>query len=329
MPLNKFYRKYSPEDIRRAIAAVKREKSVAFASKQFNIPRVKLLYKIQGKYEVNCRTGPPTILTQTEELNLPLNVAVFHPLKSGWKKGVQRYKMEKDGAKIKKENFSPLLATVLDQPIKSETIHESFKICSLCPLDENAIPYKKYFKSEHNKDKENSVLVHSKKHCTQENLHFLKKQLAKTKYNYFSWKLEIHGKAMYMTLRYSLSKPVNQPDEYINVQNKINHNHDKTQTSDTDVRVKSTNKIIAEQSTPPVTPGPSNKAVVIQDIAVKPSEKPPKTNTSSSVSSPFKSALFWPRQITPKTRTRTKDKIPSVATSEVLSKEARGQRKKK
>ncbi|KAF2886793.1 hypothetical protein ILUMI_19380, partial [Ignelater luminosus] len=88
----------------------------------------------------------------------PLDVAVFHPLKSGWKKGMQSYKMENDGAKIKKENFSPLLATVLDQSIKSETIREDFKICGLCPLDENAIPYKKHFKSEHNKDKETKAI---------------------------------------------------------------------------------------------------------------------------------------------------------------------------
>ncbi|KAF2887298.1 hypothetical protein ILUMI_18875 [Ignelater luminosus] len=114
----------------------------------------------------------------------------------------------------------------------------------------------------------------------------------------------------------SLSEPPNQPDEYINVQNEINHNLDETQSPDTDVRVKSIDKIIAEQSTPPVTPGPSNKVVGVQDIVVKPAEKPPETNTSSSVNSPFKSALFRPRQITPETRRRTKDKIPSVATSE-------------
>ncbi|KAF2889357.1 hypothetical protein ILUMI_16816 [Ignelater luminosus] len=406
MPPNKLYRKSSPEDMGRAIAAVKSGKYVAFSSKQFNVPRVTLLYKIQGKYEVNCRIGPPTILIQTEEQHLvhwllnvsdagfpgtrsqlfdsvhilvkqlnrpnsfkngrpgrkwfsrtfstnrgneirsyidsknlsdifdnprriynadettfflapkeikslmgkgddknaynftsnndeecltclitanaagailspslmpkewtigksdsgwmtsqsfyefvanifhpwllqnniplpviffinglsshltmkfgefcvnnqielvalypnstqilqPLDVAVFHPLKNGWKKGVQRYKMENDRAKIKKENFSPLLATVLDQSIKSETIREGFKICGLCPLDKNTIPHKKYFKSEHNKDKETSVLVHTKKHYTQENLHFLEETIGKD--NYLSWKLEIHGKAI-------------------------------------------------------------------------------------------------------------------------------------
>ncbi|KAF2904429.1 hypothetical protein ILUMI_01744 [Ignelater luminosus] len=98
----------------------------------------------------------------------------------------------------------------------------------------------------------------------------------------------------------SLSESVNQPDKYINVQNEINHNLDETQSSDTDVRIKSTDKIIDKQSTPPVTPGPSNKIVVIQDI-VKPGKKTFETNISSSVPPPFKSALFWPRQITPKT----------------------------
>ncbi|KAF2899031.1 hypothetical protein ILUMI_07143 [Ignelater luminosus] len=72
MSPNKLYQstKYSPEDMGRAIAAVKGEKSVAFASKQFNAPQVTLFYKIQGKYEVNCRIRPPTILTQTDEQHL-------------------------------------------------------------------------------------------------------------------------------------------------------------------------------------------------------------------------------------------------------------------
>ncbi|KAF2892947.1 hypothetical protein ILUMI_13226 [Ignelater luminosus] len=459
MPSNKLYRKYSPEDMGRAIAAVKSRKYVAFSSKQFNVPRVTLLYKIQRKYEVNCRIGPPTILIQTEEQHLvhwllnisdagfpgtrsqlfdsvhilvkqlnrpnsfkngrpgrkwfsstfstnrgneirsyidsknlsdifdnprriynadettfflapkeikslmgkgddknaynftsnddeecltclitanaagailspslmpkewtigksdsgwmtsqsfyefvanifhpcshltmklgefnnqielvalypnathilqPLDVAVFHPPKNCWKKGVQRYKMKNDRAKIKTENFSPLLATVLDQSIKSETIGEGFKICGLCPLDENTIPYKKYFKSEHNKDKETSLETGDSWQGDVNDTSLF--HLWKKVHN----EINLHKED---NLSDSLSEPVNQADEYINVQNEINHNLDETQSSDTDVRIKSTDKIIAEQSTSPVTPGPSNKVVVVQDIVVKPAKSRPK-----------------------------------------------------
>ncbi|KAF2889559.1 hypothetical protein ILUMI_16614 [Ignelater luminosus] len=143
-------------------------------------------------------------------------------------------------------------------------------------------------KSEHNKDKETSVLVDSKKHYTQENLHFFEEAIGKDKIQLF--KLET-GDSWQGDILDNLSDSLSEP-------------------------VKSTDKIIAEQSTPPVTPGLSNKVVLIQDIVVKSAEKPPETNTSFSVLSPFKSALFWLRQITPKTLKRTKDKIPSVATSE-------------
>ncbi|KAF2891178.1 hypothetical protein ILUMI_14995, partial [Ignelater luminosus] len=60
-------RKYSIEDMEKALDAGRRGVSVASASKDFGISRITLLYKSKGKYPVNVRMGPETILTLEEE----------------------------------------------------------------------------------------------------------------------------------------------------------------------------------------------------------------------------------------------------------------------
>ncbi|XP_071056510.1 uncharacterized protein [Onthophagus taurus] len=61
---------YSLEDLQNAIAAVKRGSSVNAASKNFNVPRTTIKYKLEGKYELDCRMGPETTLTKDEEETL-------------------------------------------------------------------------------------------------------------------------------------------------------------------------------------------------------------------------------------------------------------------
>ncbi|KAI4472143.1 homeobox-like domain superfamily [Holotrichia oblita] len=58
---------YSVEDMKQAISAVKCGASVSWASKEYKIPRITLLYKVKGKYDVECRMGPETTLTWDEE----------------------------------------------------------------------------------------------------------------------------------------------------------------------------------------------------------------------------------------------------------------------
>ncbi|KAJ8937533.1 hypothetical protein NQ314_011801 [Rhamnusium bicolor] len=107
----------------------------------------------------------------------PMDVAVFHPLKSGWKKGVQNYKMENDGQKLKKEHFAQLLKNVIEENIPPTTIQKGFKSCGLYPLDANAVPYQRYFKTVAEKEiSENPPLVY-----TQRDLGFLEKEIGNDK----------------------------------------------------------------------------------------------------------------------------------------------------
>lgn len=61
------YRKYSKEDLKKAIHAVKNGMPCFTASKQFRVPRVTLYYKVTGKYAVDAKSGTSTILTSEEE----------------------------------------------------------------------------------------------------------------------------------------------------------------------------------------------------------------------------------------------------------------------
>ncbi|XP_053598650.1 uncharacterized protein LOC128668867 [Microplitis demolitor] len=69
----------------------------------------------------------------------PLDVAVFHPVKTAWKKTVDGHRIEKNGQSLKKENFAPLLNKAL-QSMKSlkNTIEHGFKACGLCPFNAEA-----------------------------------------------------------------------------------------------------------------------------------------------------------------------------------------------
>lgn len=61
------YRKYSQEDLSRAIDAVNNGISCASAAKQFRVPRITLAYKVSGKFPLHCKSGVSTILTEAEE----------------------------------------------------------------------------------------------------------------------------------------------------------------------------------------------------------------------------------------------------------------------
>ena len=64
------FRKYSEEDLEKAISAVKRGQSYKSAAKQYGVQRTTLMNKCKGRSAVNCRMGPSTILSSEEETHL-------------------------------------------------------------------------------------------------------------------------------------------------------------------------------------------------------------------------------------------------------------------
>lgn len=78
----------------------------------------------------------------------PMDVAVFRNLKSAWRNAVQRWKIRNNGAKVKKEDFAPILEQAVSSSITPDILANGFKVTGLFPFSASAIKYKKYFKSE-------------------------------------------------------------------------------------------------------------------------------------------------------------------------------------
>lgn len=84
----------------------------------------------------------------------PLDVAVFHPLKTQWKKVVDQWRMDHNAQKLKRENFAPVLKQVLDlMPQLPTIIVNGFKSCGLSPFSPEAVDFNVLNKKKKNKEK--------------------------------------------------------------------------------------------------------------------------------------------------------------------------------
>lgn len=70
----------------------------------------------------------------------PMDVSVFRPLKSYWKKAIHKWRIDNNGAKLKREQFAPLLSSIFPE-IKKETVSNGFKKCGIFPFNPDAIDY--------------------------------------------------------------------------------------------------------------------------------------------------------------------------------------------
>lgn len=72
----------------------------------------------------------------------PLDVAVFHPLKSKWKKTVDQWRIDHGVEKLKREKFAPLLKQALDSmPNLTDIIKHGFRTCGLSPFSSDAVDF--------------------------------------------------------------------------------------------------------------------------------------------------------------------------------------------
>lgn len=76
----------------------------------------------------------------------PLDVAVFHPLKSNWKKAVHDWRIKHCHEKLKKEDFCPLLEKAL-KTITSNMLTNGFRKCGLHPWNPNNVEFSKIVRS--------------------------------------------------------------------------------------------------------------------------------------------------------------------------------------
>lgn len=96
----------------------------------------------------------------------PLDVAVFHPLKSRWKSTVDQWRLDNNLQKLKRENFAPVLKQALDSMLNLPSIIENgFRSCGLSPFSSNAVDFnilnkkkKEVSKSTENKEQKEPVV---------------------------------------------------------------------------------------------------------------------------------------------------------------------------
>lgn len=73
----------------------------------------------------------------------PCDVAVFRPIKMGWKKAIREFYEQNPGEVLNKMTFAPLLEKVLANNIKRDTLINGFRACGLFPFNPDAIDYTK------------------------------------------------------------------------------------------------------------------------------------------------------------------------------------------
>lgn len=73
----------------------------------------------------------------------PCDVAVFRPVKMGWKKAVRQFYEEKPGEVLNKTSFAPLLEKVVTEVIQPNILINGFRACGLFPFSPDNVDYSK------------------------------------------------------------------------------------------------------------------------------------------------------------------------------------------
>lgn len=99
-------------------------------------------------YEVSelCKTRDIILIClypNSTRILQPADVAAFKPIKTGWKKGVLKWRREHLTKTLKKEDVAPILETVINDYAKSQTVKNGFRATGLYPFDAEAIDFTK------------------------------------------------------------------------------------------------------------------------------------------------------------------------------------------
>lgn len=253
----------------------------------------------------------------------PMDVAIFHPLKSAWRKGVQKFKVTNEGMKLKRENFGPLLKEVIEQNLTPEMFKNGFRTCGLFPLDADAVPYHKYCKALDPVPKTSETKTHDDVQGTIKALELLEFKIGKEKVDIFKnsgelWDGDIEDTSLFLIWRELVLETktnqngVDQVEIAPEVETHVDEipeprceRENKTPVKDTDKKITILQNVcinpISRVNPNVVVPSTSNN-IILDDM--------------TNVPTPFKTSLFWPKPTASKKPKRAKDKVPSVATSE-------------
>ncbi|XP_072398607.1 uncharacterized protein [Diabrotica undecimpunctata] len=92
-----------------------------------------------------------SLLSNATHILQPMDVGVFHPLKSGWQNEVHAWRLENKKQTLKKEDFAPMLNKVLQKVLGSgqeKILKNAFRKCGLYPFDVNSVDFSKVLRNE-------------------------------------------------------------------------------------------------------------------------------------------------------------------------------------
>lgn len=73
----------------------------------------------------------------------PLDVAVFHPLKNTWRNQVQRWRVDNNGERLRREDFAKQVDKCISEAVTVNIIKNGFRSCGLYPFNPDNIDYSK------------------------------------------------------------------------------------------------------------------------------------------------------------------------------------------
>jgi hypothetical protein len=82
-----------------------------------------------------------SLFPNTTHIMQPADLAIFKPLKSGWKSAVKAWKFQNFPTEITRYTFATILKTVFDQFATAITIQNGFRKSGLFPFTQNNVDF--------------------------------------------------------------------------------------------------------------------------------------------------------------------------------------------
>ena len=93
-----------------------------------------------------------SLFPNTTHLMQPMDVALFHPLKSTYRDAVKTWRIDNDSKQMSKEYFPGILQTALNSLDTNKIFKNGFKSCGLFPFSENGINYTRLMNNNGNSE---------------------------------------------------------------------------------------------------------------------------------------------------------------------------------
>ena len=81
-----------------------------------------------------------TLLSNTTHVLQPLDVAVYVPVKTAWRKVLQEYKIKTRASNADNKVFGALLAKLLNHSVTPSQLRAGFSATGICPFNPKAVP---------------------------------------------------------------------------------------------------------------------------------------------------------------------------------------------